>query len=329
MNTKTLTTIISLTVCGGSLAVAQVEVPSAPQWQVTLRVTDESGSPVTNATAIAGYYIQPPPGQTEAGSRVTALTDTNGIAVLTAHSGPSIGYSAEREGYYSASGTEYNFDFRNKTNGQWHPWNPTLTVALKKIVNPIPMYARWIRSEPSVFKKTGQPPIVFKKSIGYDLMAGDWVAPYGQGANTDIIFTEDFNKQARSDYDYKLTVSFPKAGDGIQEFTVPDSEKNSGLRSPHEAPADGYQPQLVEETSEQPGQASKFGSDPNRNYFFRVRTVLDENGNVKSALYGKIDGDFMQFSYYLNPTPNSRNVEFDPKQNLLGGLESFEQVSTP
>jgi hypothetical protein len=44
-------------------------------------------------------------------------------------------------------------------------------------------------------------------------------------------------------------------------------------------------------------------------------------------LYWKIYGDFMQFRYYLNPTPNDRTVEFDPKQNLLGGLKSFERVN--
>jgi hypothetical protein len=70
-------------------------------------------------------------------------------------------------------------------------------------------------------------------------------------------------------------------------------------------------------------------NDPNRDYYFRVRTALDPNGDVKSALYGKIYGDFMQFTYYLNPTPNSRNIEFDPNQNLLGGLQSFEGVSAP
>jgi hypothetical protein len=60
-----------------------------------------------------------------------------------------------------------------------------------------------------------------------------------------------------------------------------------------------------------------------------VRTVLDEQGNVKSALYGKIYGDFMHFSYYLNPTPNSRNVEFDPKRNLSKNLSNMEGVSEP
>ena len=67
----------------------------------------------------------------------------------------------------------------------------------------------------------------------------------------------------------------------------------------------------------------------NHNYYFRVRTVLDGNGNVKSALYGKIYGDFMQFNYYLNPTPNDRNVEFDPKKNLMENLGPLESVSEP
>jgi hypothetical protein len=124
-------------------------------------------------------------------------------------------------------------------------------------------------------------------------------------------------------------VSFPKVGDGIQKFTVPDSEGVSGLRSAHEAPADGYQPQWVQTDNRKPGKPVETNRDPNRNYYFRVRTVLDSNGSVKSALYGKIYGDFMEFNYYLNPTPNDRNVEFDPKQNLLGGLESFEGVRLP
>ena len=155
-------------------------------------------------------------------------------------------------------------------------------------------------------------------------MAGDWVAPYGKGVNTDIVFTEEFNKNSVTDFYYKLTVSFPNAGDGIQEFDAPALIQNatmgqSDLRSLHEAPADGYQSQYEQNRS----------SNLNRNYYFRVRTKLDENGKVMSACYGKIYGDFMQFTYYLNPTPNDRNIEFDPKQNLLGGLESLNQVSAP
>ena len=69
--------------------------------------------------------------------------------------------------------------------------------------------------------------------------------------------------------------------------------------------------------------------NPNLNYYFRVRTKVDDGGNIVSAYYGKIYGDFMQFSYYLNPTPNSRNVEFDPKRNLMTHLKFDEGVSAP
>jgi hypothetical protein len=102
------------------------------------------------------------------------------------------------------------------------------------------------------------------------------------------------------------------------------------LRSPHEAPTNEYQTEVVKIMSRHPGQGSKDDmNDPNRNYVFRVRTVLDKQGNIVSTHYGKIYGDFMQFSYYLNPSPNSRNIEFDPKHNLIGGLQPLEEVSQP
>ena len=37
----------------------------------------------------------------------------------------------------------------------------------------------------------------------------------------------------------------------------------------------------------------------------------------------------LRFTYYLNPTPNDRNMEFDPKRNLFQNLKSTEQVNMP
>jgi hypothetical protein len=227
-------------------------------------------------------------------------------------------FHAEKPGYYPFS-MQYHMGFYYKPD----KWNPTQTIVLKRVINPIPMYAKHIE---------GGPP-VFNEPVGYDFMVGDWVTPHGKGQTTDIIFTGELNQKAKNDFDYKLTISFPKLGDGIQEFSVPSyylHSQGSALRSDQKAPADGYQPQVVRTMSRHPGQGTKEDmNDPNRNYFFRVRTVLDENGNVKSALYGKIYGDFMQFSHYLNPTPNSRNVEFDPKRNLFKKLSDMEGVSQP
>ena len=69
--------------------------------------------------------------------------------------------------------------------------------------------------------------------------------------------------------------------------------------------------------------------------------MLDDKGRVKSALYGKMHGDIrlyagtkapkagMGFTYYLNPTPNDRNVEFDPSRNLFAGLKGLDLVRSP
>jgi hypothetical protein len=48
-----------------------------------------------------------------------------------------------------------------------------------------------------------------------------------------------------------------------------------------------------------------------------------------SANYGKIYGAFMNFTYYLNPTRNDRNVQFDPKRNLFTNLKDDERVTAP
>ena len=76
-----------------------------------------------------------------------------------------------------------------------------------------------------------------------------------------------------------------------------------------------------------------------RGYFFRVRTA-EENGRIISANYGKITGDIgidprdaknctVTFTYYLNPTSLDRNMECDPKRNLLQGLSWEENPREP
>jgi hypothetical protein len=321
---------LSLTVLNNRRAFGQA--PALPaqfgphQWTATVKVIGEDGNPIVGANVAVSYTIPVSLGSDQPTyGEVKGITNTNGMFTAS-HTDSSwdLGVVVEKTGYYRTQmGHEFYFDEKNR--------HPSFTLLLKKIGKPIPMYARRIDSEPPVFKKTGRPPIIFTNSMGYDLMAGDWIAPYGKGANTDVIFTEEFNKKSIADFYYKLTVSFPKPGDGVQEFSVLGAEKGSALRSPHEAPLDGYQAQLTRENYHHSGQAGKADYDPNRNYFFRIRTVLDSNGNVKSALYGKIYGDpeQMNFSYYLNPTPNDRNIEFDPKQDLLGGLQPVEQVSQP
>ena len=291
--------------------------PTDPEWKATIKVVDEAGVPIRGATVEIAYFVKPQPDQSIAFGKKIGITGVDGVFSASEHSTSiELDINALKEGFYPA-GKVYELGFPS----QYDPvkWSPNLTLVLKGKGNQIPMYAKSVN--------LGMP--AFDKTAAFDLMAGDWVAPYGKGASSDILFNAHCDRVSDDDYDYKLVVGFPNPGDGVQEFAMSQSDKESLLHSPHEAPSDGYQPQWIQTEVRRPGQQVKSSRDTSRNYFFRIRTVLDQNGKVESALYGKIYGDFLEFHYYLNPTPNSRNMEFDPKRDLITHLRTVEQVKAP
>ena len=297
-----------------------VQAQNFQEWKVTLKAVDDDGQPVTNAQAWVAYGIPPSAQRSKDWDKVEGLTDDSGIFVAEHQDtgSYSLGIHIRKAGYYP---TDHVYDL-GATYTQ-EIWNPNLTMVLKKIGEPIAMYAK---KEETKMPKDNE-------SVGFDLMAGDWIAPYGTGKSPDVFFT--VHRKSPQEFDADLKLTFPNAGDGVA-IVPPAPETGSPLVMPRYATETGYQPALswsyhnFTETSA-----------PASGYFFRVRTVLDSSGNVQSALYGKIQGDVrfyvgtkapragIGFQYYLNPTPNSRNVEFDPKQNLLGGLQSYEQVTAP
>ncbi len=294
--------------------------PLLHEWKATLTIVDDNNQPVSGAEAVIIYSVAPPPGQAVAGAQAKGLTDSNGVFTASHRDGSlNLVFRVQKEGYYSTT-MAYEIGLLGRPI---NPANlkPALTLLLKKIGKPIAMYVKRVN--------LGMP--VFGKPAGFDLMTGDWVAPYGTGVNVDIIFTARLEKRAENDSDYTLTVSFPNSGDGIQEFNAPPVRLGNGsvLRSAQEAPVGAYQAEWVQVKTRRPGQPLNTNWDEDRNFYFRVRTVMDEKGNIKSTLYGKIYGDFMQFRYYLNPTPNDRNIEFDPKHNLMGHLTPIDQVREP
>ena len=181
------------------------------------------------------------------------------------------------------------------------------------------MYAKQVRTEiPEI-----------DKLIGFDLERGDWVAPHGEGSISDFIFYAKYTQRSARDFDYTLSLTFSNEADGIQVANSQSIHKESRLKSDYHAPADGYLTEWEQVRTRRPEIGETNNIDRDRKYYFRVRTEVDRDGNIVSANYGKIYGDFLQFSYYLNPTPNDRNVEFDPKRNLFENLSASEQVRSP
>ena len=242
-----------------------------------------------------------------------------------------ISYGVHPEGkYYPVAMQSYRFDKVNK--GRWEPWNPEITVTLPRIINPIPLYARKVRAT----ELPGMGP------VGFDLMVSDWVAPHGKGKTADFICevaavvpVTDPTKPFES----VLTITFPNAGDGLHSLLA--QPKQRLLELPRQAPQNNYVPRLTKRVARAAeGAALETNTREDQNYFFRVRTVLDPSGKVVSTLYGKIHGDItwdtlnsrsdhLQFTYYLNPRPLDRNLEFDPKRNLFPGRMNGTNVTEP
>jgi len=296
------------------------------QAKITLHLTTDDGKVLANFPCGAGSWINNLSNPSDRTSSVDGKTDENGNVTLTLpclFGEVNISTKCSVSGYYP-NGLKYQFT--NSVGGKWQPWNPTINLVVTPILNPIPMYARSLGVAGSNLNLPAK-----NTPIGFDLEAADFVAPYGKGVNSDFIFTLSDKESTTSNQtatNISLTLSFPNKGDGIQSVLTP---LNQGVSLPFNAPQSGYEAILV---MDKDSQYSHGTLRADQNYFFRVRTVLDENGKIKSALYGKITGPIqfwdnagLEFTYYLNPTPNDRNMEFDPSKNLFQNLPSLQQVN--
>jgi hypothetical protein len=304
--------------CCSCIAVDYPEVERArlrgAQGRVTLRITDSADMPVEDAkTSVAFWASDSLP---DVISR-DGTTDTNGYYVATGITRDRMGYLIEKDGYYSTHG-ELSFYRHGEDcveNGRWQPWNPTNTIVLKERRIPATMFAQKVEVIIPVMDK----------AIGFDLEQADWVAPYGEGRNADLLFTYNAEYEGTQEYSKRLSLSFSNSKDGLRTYPL---NKSSELMSLYEAPANGYESSLLLErarTRTEVALSEEFGAD--KYLIFRTRTVTDDEGNIISANYGKIYGPIqyglidheyrLRFDYYFNPTPNDRNIEFDRKHNLI------------
>jgi len=298
-----------------------------PRAKLTVRVLDEAGKPVVNAQVRIQFLNK------TSGDPAMSIGPTDLAGEYTAEGNSTIALSADvkKDGYYGSATSAYLF--KTLTNGVWYPWNPTVQTAVRKIENPIPMYAKVMHSKiPEM-----------DKACGYDLEIGDWVAPYGKGTTSDFILTWTNRTVPNFDFDGTAILTFSNPLDGIQEADL-HQFTNTVFRWPRQAPEISYQTSFTARYA-WPAHGNgesvmTFNPDGlSQAYFFRVRTV-EQDGKIVSAHYGKIIGGLeifpksdrtcmVRFRYYLNPTPLDRNMEFDLKQNLFKNLSYDQQPRFP
>ncbi|MEN9840359.1 MAG: hypothetical protein RL376_159 [Verrucomicrobiota bacterium] len=315
-------------------ACAQVKYPA----KMTFKVTDDAGVPIQGIEVSTSTFAEWERGE-GFGRSINDLdrttTDKEGLAALETPSlRGSFAYGPVPNGsYYDIPSLRYQF--KAVVNGRWEPWNPRLEIVVPRILNPIPLHARRLGESPRLELPTLGP-------VGFDLLVSDWVAPHGIGKRADLVFAHKVNVPAANEdapFDSAFTITFANPGDGIQSRLAKSAVRL--LELPREAPGEGYEPRLERRvTWAGNGTPVQLGTKEGQNYFFRVRTVLDPSGKVISALYGKIYGDIQffatpasngkaRFTYYLNPTPLDRNLEFNPKRNLFPDTVSGTNITEP
>lgn len=302
----------------GVLVLALLSLRACAQTvDVKVKVLDQDGMSVSGVTVDSQSMAHLRKQNVGEALYSKKITDDDGMtSVASIKKSMSERIYISKEGYYRSRSVTLVPVEKN------YPPQKPIELTLKEIKNPIAMYAKNFTEggagRLSIPDYDGQ-------KYGYDLIIGDWVKPHGKGKVSDIIFRflgEKSSKPygARESYDEKILISFSNPEDGILEYrglSEAGWRYGSDFVSSYEAPLKGYQANWEQRTWGGKDKFHKSTRDIDRNFYFRVRTKVDSKGNIISAHYGKIYGDFMSFIYYVNPTSKDRNVEFDPKKNLF------------
>ncbi len=313
------------------LMLAGVWVEAQVARDLTLRVTDEAGVLLSGARAQVVFH--------GIGRDDVREGATNEHGEFSADTAMTLGtwIRVEKEGHYPA--------FWGNDNAVNVPvGKATLSVVLPQVRKPIALHA--VRMHYAKLPAQNE-------WLGFDLETADWVSPYGRGKVADVRFRfsnrfegyrdsiknlEKEKAASRRAYaarreEWTEEKFMFKAGkwSGILELSFPNSKEGlieeqenywyySELRLPHHAPERGYQPGKRYE-------ANTYELRPSKRlvgYFLRTRVQLDTRGEIVSANYAKIYDEIrfdprgsVSFWYYFNPTPNDRNLEFDPTKNLF------------
>lgn len=203
---------------------------------------------------------------------------------------------------------------------------------MRKVGHPIPLKAKNVKR----WNADGLYPNGMD-TLAYDLMAGDWLPPLGKGTFADVVlvhrriergegtlYSGSVTKRIWRD---EVEMRFPGDGNGLVGY-VSDPSETLRIRT---APETGYRPSHLIWAEQDKSLRYYSSEDRNRSFAFRVRTRRGAHGEIVEAFYGKIYGNprllagggypllGFEMTYYLNPVPLDRNLEWDRKNNGFAG----------
>ena len=288
--------------------------------EIDFTVVDDDGHPVADSRIrLTSRYIR---GGETVRDNYEIYTDESGVAKFRRRTAADLFIGARKEGYYvtslgSIGRGGYGIDPASK-----EPISKSIKMTLRKIQNPIAMYGYgWSFPLPEE-----------NREIGFDLLGGDWVRPYGTGRTAD--FSVVFSRERLGGFDFRSTtkILFPNPGDGylVSKSVYPESQ----FKTPREADAEGYQSELTIERNRIDDEYQWETQATAPVMILRTRTEYSDDGSIESAHYSILPSGIepigqlaekpaVRFHYWFNPTPNDRNLEFDPERNLAdeGGVD--------
>ncbi len=303
----------SFAISAGGVLAAELVMPAVP-ITVEVHVRNPDGSPVEGATvhlALPRYRLG------DQYQSAQSTTDREGTSIVSGIAQQDYVVSVEKPGYYRTQGPRRGIN-DEKSFQQYAVGVQKIDMELRPIVNPIVGISRDVDRRP--LPNVDGP-------IGFDLELGDWVSPHGKGRSADFIFELEGRFSSSRDYDQRFTLRFGRPHDGITVFNHPRTV-GSAFKWPYEAPRLGYESSrtwFLKWSFTQGSRGTTIDLSGETNYIFRVRSEVDEAGNVIRAWYGVVSGDFIpvggnqdlgrniSFTYALNPD-GTRNLEFDPEK---------------
>ncbi len=260
------------------------------------RVVDQHHAPVSGVKVEASVHVVTSFMQEHREKYVTA-TDADGRFQYVGLHGQDLAINLAKEGYQFKSNLKsYEYSGLTPENQRHHP-DPAAPV----------IFEMW--------KRQGSVPLIsgdkfFKvKADGspftIDLMKGSIHEGRGVEGDLIVLVNQPPGVARGTHFDWSFTVEAIGEG-GVEAISS---------EYPNEAPLDGYRAQIVCGLKANDGDWSNvrhekfFVKSRNGNQYSRVDVDVHANYQGNAAL---------SISYLVNPSPGSRNLEFDPKKRITG-----------
>ncbi|MDR3402237.1 MAG: carboxypeptidase-like regulatory domain-containing protein [Chthoniobacter sp.] len=254
------------------------------------KVIDQFGDPIEGAKikygAIDKFWAN--------GSSYDGQSDAAGYFSITGIQGAGLTVGVNKEGYDGVKGKSYQAFGYGMGPDSSRAAPPTK-------VNPAIFVLRKKKDAEALFvidcdvrvPRNGTP-------VEVSLRTGKPVAA-GDGDLKIECWTMEQSKDAKGHYDWRCRFSVPGGGLAVRR------EADSSF----EAPENGYE-ESIEINMPQTSEAWR--SDRDGQYWFKLRDGTFGRGRLRISTDVE---HFVSITSYLNPNPNSRNLEYDPKKQIV------------